>query len=839
MFELPAALQGLAQYAQFVLYELVPRPNKPGKTDKFPINAKTNLRSDAHDPKIWLTAADACSISAATGYGVGFVFTADDPFYFIDIDDAFDGQRWTEESEWLCKELAGAAIEISQSGRGKHIIGTASTTEERKKKSEFLKFDLYTSLRFVALTGTEIYGDCNFNTQGKIDFIVNEYLKRDATISNLVWQDAASPDWSGHDDDTALINAAIKSKSAESVFNDDVCFADLWFANEDKLKDKYPDDQGDDTFDHSRADAALMQHLAFWTGRNSVRMDRLFRQSALMRDKYDKRGDNYVVPTIAGAVSQCKSVHQGVKRDTINDARMQKVPETFAHNPQETSNTPALSSPTIAPVAHNSPLAVVNTGGFAAVQAIGDGTLTVGEQVNTFAGCVYVSEAHCIYTPVGEVLKPSQFDVMYGGYDFCMDFEGRKTTKSAFEAFTQSKACKFPKANRTCFRPEFAGGAKVVDGGLTMVNTYVPPNVRMIQGDISPLTNVMSIQMPNEEDCLKMWSYMAALVQYPGVKFQWCPVLQGVEGNGKTMYSRIMTYNVGEKYSHSPKASQLAGSGSNFNGWMGGKLFISIEEIHMGNRRELVEILKDMVTNERIEGQSKGSDQAMIDNRANFMMFTNHKDGAIKQRNDRRYMVIFTAQQSIADLIRDGFRQPNGEATDMMRDLYDWLKNDDGYAKVAYALKHFQIPAKYNPATQCQVAPSTSSTEEAMHYSMGGIEHEVIEAIEQERLGFSGGMVSSIALGMLLKDLRAEIKIPNNKRREFMQSIGYDYHPALLNGRLHKRSRLDGAKSVIYVQANHLAASFTDPNKVLEHYEKSNQSAGAGDFAERVFKHTP
>jgi hypothetical protein len=312
--------------------------------------------------------------------------------------------------------------------------------------------------------------------------------------------------------------------------------------------------------------------------------------------------------------------------------------------------------------------------------------------------------------------------------------------------------------------------------------------------------------------------------------------MQGTEGNGKTMYSRIMTYVVGEKYSHSPKANQLGGSGSNFNGWMGGKLFISIEEIHMGNRRELVEIMKDMVTNERIEGQSKGADQEMIDNRANFMMFTNHKDGAIKQRNDRRYMVIFTAQQSIEDLIRDGFRQQNGEATEMMRNLYDWLKNDDGYAKVAYALKHFQIPDKYNPATHCQVAPSTSSTDEAVHYSMGGIEHEVIEAIEQERLGFSGGMVSSIALGALLKDLRAEIKIPNNKRREFMKSLGYDYHTALVNGRLHKKSRLDGAKSVIYVQTTHLAAAFTDPNKVLDHYEKSNQSAGSGDFAERVFR---
>lgn len=36
---------------------------------------------------------------------------------------------------------------------------------------------------------------------------------------------------------------------------------------------------------HSEADAALCGMLAFWCGGDTVQMDRLFRQSALMRDK--------------------------------------------------------------------------------------------------------------------------------------------------------------------------------------------------------------------------------------------------------------------------------------------------------------------------------------------------------------------------------------------------------------------------------------------------------------------------------------------------------------------------------------------------------------------------
>ena len=47
------------------------------------------------------------------------------------------------------------------------------------------------------------------------------------------------------------------------------------------LSQKYPAFDGAGGFDHSSADAALMSHLAFWTGKDMPRMDRLFRRSAL------------------------------------------------------------------------------------------------------------------------------------------------------------------------------------------------------------------------------------------------------------------------------------------------------------------------------------------------------------------------------------------------------------------------------------------------------------------------------------------------------------------------------------------------------------------------------
>src|SRR3546814_2632418 len=47
----------------------------------------------------------------------------------------------------------------------------------------------------------------------------------------------------------------------------------------------------------------------------------------------------------------------------------------------------------------------------------------------------------------------------------------------------------------------------------------------------------------------------------------------------------------------------------------------------------------------RVEIQAKGQDQVTGDNRANFILTSNHKDAIVKTVNDRRYCVLFTAQQ--------------------------------------------------------------------------------------------------------------------------------------------------------------------------------------------------
>ena len=63
---------------------------------------------------------------------------------------------------------------------------------------------------------------------------------------------------------------------------------------------------------HSEADMSLCNLLAFWTGCNAGQMDRLFRSSGLMREKWDRRqsGSTYGALTIAEAIRTCSAFYE-------------------------------------------------------------------------------------------------------------------------------------------------------------------------------------------------------------------------------------------------------------------------------------------------------------------------------------------------------------------------------------------------------------------------------------------------------------------------------------------------------------------------------------------------
>jgi hypothetical protein len=784
---IPSPLAPLAALRQFIVCRLDPLPN--GKTDKLPIDPRTwsvtvKGSGGAFDPGIWMTYDEAAGLAAGAGpqFAVGFVITDGCGFWCLDIDGALQADRtWSALSQELCAALPGTVVEVSQSRRGLHIWGRGPIPQH-KSKNVALGLELYSRARFVVL-GSHAQGQMAATCPG-VAAVVERYFKPDPGAGlGAAEGDGPRADWRGPTDDAELIRRALQSRSAASVFGETrhASFADLWERNVDVLARAYPaSGGGDDAYDESSADAALAAHLAFWTGCDQARMERLMRASALVREKWERA--DYLPRTIRGACSR--------QREVLQD-RPSAVPEP---------------APTVA--------AAAAAAAPAPARSDANPWLRPEDQQRLFAGCVYVVDKHRVLVPGGKLLKPEQFKSKFGGYVFVMDANNERTSKDAFEAFTQSQILRWPRADGVVFRPDLPPASLVEECGEVLANTWWPAEVEAHPGGgAQPFLAHVRKLFPDPHDFSVLMGYLAACVQCPGVKFQWAPLVIGVEGNGKTLLSVVTAHAVGERYVHWPAADKL---GSGFNSWMFGKLLYCVEDIHaVEDRAHILEKLKPMVTASRgYEIEQKGVDQFSARICGNFIFNSNHWDAIRKTRNDRRYAVLGCAQQSVDDLARDGMTGT------YVADIYEWLEAG-GFAETTWLLRHWQTPAGYNPAVDAPRAPRTTSTDAAIAQSLGPAEQEILEAIESERVGFRDGWVSSQFLDALLRERRKDGAIPPSKRRGVMQALGYDWHPKLAEGRTNNVVMPDGAKVRLYVRAGHPSCSLATGAEVAAAYSRA------------------
>jgi hypothetical protein len=424
--------------------------------------------------------------------------------------------------------------------------------------------------------------------------------------------------------------------------------------------------------------------------------------------------------------------------------------------------------------------------------------------------------------PDGSILQPQQFRASgrYGGFKFLLD--EMKTTRNAWEAFAESGNYRPPMAHTMCFRPELPARSLVVENGKTLFNSYVPAQIRRIAGDATPFLTHLAKLLPHETDRGILIAWLASAVQNIGSKFQWSPLVQGCEGNGKTILADVMAYAIGEEYCHRPNAQDVA---NKFNAWLDRKLFIAVEEIYTRERKELEEALKLYITNRRIELQTKGGNQVMIDNRANFLLLTNHKDAISAIGGSRRYCSLLTAQQDYSDIVRDGM---DGS---YFPDLYAWLRAE-GFAIVANYLQTYAIPAALDPAGACHRAPQTSSTAEAVEAAQSPVEQVILEAIASGERGFQGGWVSSHFLGLLLDARRLRMGCPPNSWDGILQRLGYVKHPALPGGRVNNVVMPDGVKSRLWVRRDSIPAlNCPTAADAARAYSAANGGFGGGTTA--------
>lgn len=379
-----------------------------------------------------------------------------------------------------------------------------------------------------------------------------------------------------------------------------------------------------------------------------------------------------------------------------------------------------------------------------------------------FDDCYFVEQSGKIVNRSGRFMNSTQFNGVYGGKQFIITSTG-KLTDEPWKAALRSTCWTIPKVDHIRFLPDHPTFDVVYDGlGRRGLNVYIPARVNSVEGDISPFFDWLSRILPDRNDQRILIEYLAHCVKYKGFKIPWSPMLQSVEGIGKTIFRELMANALGDMYVYSPKAPELVKSGSTFNAWMRNKLMIVVDEIKIDERRELIEILKPMITDARVEIQSKGVDQDMEDNAANWLFFSNYKDAIPINKNGRRYAIFFSAMQSNADLIAAGMDKA------YFQSLWRWLREGGGFAAITHYLQNYPIERGGVDVR----APDTSSRNEALAISRSPLELIIAEAVADNLSGFSGGYVSTVAA--IARAKASGIRSPNTRTvQACLEAMGF------------------------------------------------------------------
>ena len=255
----PIELLGLPQWVAWRWEERSGKPTKP------PLNPHTGEYASTTDPATWGTFQDAFRFRREhpSAAGPGFVFTKDDPYAGVDLDKCRNPETG-EIAPWaqIMLSYLSSYSEVSPSGTGIKVFARGALPAGVHKGA----IEAYDSGRYFTVTGNHIAGTPLTIEDRHVELqTLYAWLKDDAATE----RPGPLPVTPVSLDDVALIEKARTAANGAK-------FERLWNGD---WRD-YPS--------QSEADLALCSQLVFWTGGDRDRVDRLFRQSSLFRQKWDQ-----------------------------------------------------------------------------------------------------------------------------------------------------------------------------------------------------------------------------------------------------------------------------------------------------------------------------------------------------------------------------------------------------------------------------------------------------------------------------------------------------------------------------------------------------------------------
>jgi len=295
--------QELKLNASFCVWKLEKRNGKPTKV---PYDPKNGQLARTNDPSTFSDFGTAMKVYAMGGWdGIGF--RVSEGIGAIDIDDCIrDDGSLNDVAASVLGFFTDAYFERSPSGKGLRGFFRLAPDFAYDKTVYYInnrKYGLEVYLpgatnRFVTVTGDVFKaGDVVLNSEA-LSNVLETFMKRSTPLKGNTIEPVS------YLTDEQVLDHAMKSESGEKF---KALFEGRW-------------QEGYDS--QSNADMALVSMLAFWCGNVEEQIDRIFRTSGLMRDKWDRRtGDaTYGQITIRNAVAASSAIYMPLNPGDMLDA---------------------------------------------------------------------------------------------------------------------------------------------------------------------------------------------------------------------------------------------------------------------------------------------------------------------------------------------------------------------------------------------------------------------------------------------------------------------------------------------------------------------------------------
>lgn len=251
---------------QWVVWKYEQDEMQAGKPTKVPYSPRTGRHASVNDPTSWATFEAAHE--ASVGFdGIGFIFTENDPYAFVDLDDHKGDQTVYERQQRLFIEFDSYS-EISPSGKGLHVICKGSIPTGRKR----FGIELYSSKRFATMTGN-VYSHKPIEDRNEL--LNQVYVQLGGLTKDGTYVDGAEQRYT----DEQIIQMASNAKNGEK-------FLRLLDGN---WQHDYPPPKGS----QSEGDFAFIDIISFYS-QNRAQISRMFSASKFgqtPKGPYLHRGD--------------------------------------------------------------------------------------------------------------------------------------------------------------------------------------------------------------------------------------------------------------------------------------------------------------------------------------------------------------------------------------------------------------------------------------------------------------------------------------------------------------------------------------------------------------------